>query len=241
MKNPTFEPTWTNQLAHARRLMVEQGYDAVWNPHGMIGATCHCMDCFTCAAYQVCKDHDPEKTAHQTLADGTHDPLCETCKPLPADNTPKGWGDVKRYVIRDNVVIRDDVSHDASPVRLANGTSLYLASDYDALLSHVDALEARVEQANAEIKDCRSEITILERAGNECENALADANVLLAIPIKQVCAPYITDLAAAQARIARLEAGLREAEAAIQAVIDAGDTDESAKKMYWAARQYQLA
>jgi hypothetical protein len=50
------EPTYENQLWHARKLLEEKGLEAVDNPHGMIGRTCGCGSCFCCAAAQVVKE-----------------------------------------------------------------------------------------------------------------------------------------------------------------------------------------
>jgi hypothetical protein len=50
------EPTYENQLWHARKLMSEKGRDALNNPHAMIGRTCRCGSCFCCAAAQVLKE-----------------------------------------------------------------------------------------------------------------------------------------------------------------------------------------
>ena len=49
------EPTWHNQLWHAYKLASDKGTEALWNPHGMIGKTCGCGQCFCCAAYAVFK------------------------------------------------------------------------------------------------------------------------------------------------------------------------------------------
>lgn len=54
------EPTWENQLWHARRLLQEKGWHALNNPHAMIGRQCGCGNCFCCAALTVVKDHKPE-------------------------------------------------------------------------------------------------------------------------------------------------------------------------------------
>ena len=47
------EPTWENQIWHARKLAKEKGLRAVYNPHGMIGKQCRCGNCFCCAALYV--------------------------------------------------------------------------------------------------------------------------------------------------------------------------------------------
>lgn len=51
------KPTYTNQLAEARRLLKEKGPDALNNPHAMTGRICHCFDCFCCAALQVFEEY----------------------------------------------------------------------------------------------------------------------------------------------------------------------------------------
>ncbi len=51
-------PTYDNQLWHARRLLAEQGREALNNPHAMIGRTCGCKNCFCCAAADVLFQHD---------------------------------------------------------------------------------------------------------------------------------------------------------------------------------------
>jgi hypothetical protein len=50
------EPTYENQLWHARKLLREKGREAVNNPHAMIGRDCKCGDCFCCAAAQVLRE-----------------------------------------------------------------------------------------------------------------------------------------------------------------------------------------
>jgi hypothetical protein len=52
------EPTYENQLWHARKLMAEKGREAVYNPHGMIGKACGCGSCFCCAALAVVREYD---------------------------------------------------------------------------------------------------------------------------------------------------------------------------------------
>jgi hypothetical protein len=47
------EPTYTNQLWHARKLLAEKGLEALYNPHAMVGRICGCKSCFCCAALQV--------------------------------------------------------------------------------------------------------------------------------------------------------------------------------------------
>jgi len=55
------EPTYENQLWKARKLLEEKGYDALNNPHAMIGRTCGCGSCFTCAAAQVIREYDAQQ------------------------------------------------------------------------------------------------------------------------------------------------------------------------------------
>lgn len=50
------EPTYENQLWHARKLLAEKGLDAVNNPHAMTGRVCGCGECFCCAALQVVRE-----------------------------------------------------------------------------------------------------------------------------------------------------------------------------------------
>lgn len=50
------EPTYENQLFHARRLLAEKGPEALNNPHAMIGRICGCGDCFCCAALEVLEE-----------------------------------------------------------------------------------------------------------------------------------------------------------------------------------------
>jgi hypothetical protein len=61
MNNRT-EPTYENQIWHAKRLLKEQGYDALNNPHAMIGRTCKCGTCFCCAAAEVARKHSEKRT-----------------------------------------------------------------------------------------------------------------------------------------------------------------------------------
>ena len=46
------EPTYENQLWHARKLLAEKGAEALRN-HALIGKECGCKDCFCCAALEV--------------------------------------------------------------------------------------------------------------------------------------------------------------------------------------------
>lgn len=55
------EPTWENQLWHARQLLIKEGWNALYNPHGDIGRQCKCGECFCCAAYQVCRDDEKQR------------------------------------------------------------------------------------------------------------------------------------------------------------------------------------
>ena len=57
------DPTYENQLWHARRLLKEKGADAFNNPHAMIGRTCKCGGCFCCAAKQVYREYLFDKQA----------------------------------------------------------------------------------------------------------------------------------------------------------------------------------
>lgn len=62
------EPTYENQLWHARKLLAEKGREALNNPHAMTGRTCKCGQCFCCAAAQVVAEYDnsnPEGTCEQ--------------------------------------------------------------------------------------------------------------------------------------------------------------------------------
>lgn len=47
------EPTYANQLWHARKVLNEQGREALENPHAITGRECGCGECFCCAAVQV--------------------------------------------------------------------------------------------------------------------------------------------------------------------------------------------
>jgi len=58
------EPTYENQLWHARRILAEQGREALDNPNGMIGRTCRCGSCYCCAAAQVVREFDEERKTH---------------------------------------------------------------------------------------------------------------------------------------------------------------------------------
>jgi len=57
MENHT-EPTYENQLWHARKLLAEEGRAALNSPHAMTGKICGCGTCFCCAALQVLREHD---------------------------------------------------------------------------------------------------------------------------------------------------------------------------------------
>jgi hypothetical protein len=52
------EPTYANQLFHARKLMNEKGREALENPHAMTGRTCGCGACFCCAAVEVLNESE---------------------------------------------------------------------------------------------------------------------------------------------------------------------------------------
>jgi hypothetical protein len=56
--NQCSEPTWENQLQQAANLLTEKGRAALDNPHGMIGRTCKCGTCFSCAAAQLVKAYN---------------------------------------------------------------------------------------------------------------------------------------------------------------------------------------
>ena len=56
------EPTWENQVWHARQLLAKHGYNALYNPHAMIGKECGCGTCFCCAALKVCKDDEHNRS-----------------------------------------------------------------------------------------------------------------------------------------------------------------------------------
>ena len=51
------EPTYNNQLFHARQLLMDEGLSALDNPPGATGRMCKCGSCFCCAAAQVVKEH----------------------------------------------------------------------------------------------------------------------------------------------------------------------------------------
>jgi hypothetical protein len=54
-------PTWPNQLWHARQLLISKGFEALDNPHGMIGRKCGA--CFCCAAAYVLKQDERSRVA----------------------------------------------------------------------------------------------------------------------------------------------------------------------------------
>lgn len=56
-----WEPTWENQLRLARKLLIKDGWRALYNPHGEIGRKCKCGECFCCATYQVCRDDEKQR------------------------------------------------------------------------------------------------------------------------------------------------------------------------------------
>jgi hypothetical protein len=55
--NP-YEPTYWNQLAAARRLLSEKGYDEV-RSHARVATHngCRCRSCFCCACVEVLREH----------------------------------------------------------------------------------------------------------------------------------------------------------------------------------------
>jgi hypothetical protein len=60
------EPTYANQLWHARKLLEDEGIAALRNPHAMIGQQCGCGECFCCAAYEVAREYtQAQKEANQ--------------------------------------------------------------------------------------------------------------------------------------------------------------------------------
>ena len=52
------EPTYSNQLFHARKLLQDKGRDALISPHALTGKVCGCGSCFCCAALQVLRESD---------------------------------------------------------------------------------------------------------------------------------------------------------------------------------------
>jgi hypothetical protein len=73
------EPTYENQLWHARKLAAESGLEALNNPHAMIGRTCGCGSCFCCAAAQVYREMKPPLRAGlpSTIPAAAIEILCE--------------------------------------------------------------------------------------------------------------------------------------------------------------------
>ena len=63
MPNDHSAPTWANQLWHARQMLIEKGFEALDNPHGMIGRSCKCGTCFCCAAAKVLRDDEASRVA----------------------------------------------------------------------------------------------------------------------------------------------------------------------------------
>ncbi len=63
MNDTHSEPTYENQLWHARKLLAEQGREALNNPHAMIGRSCGCGTCFCCAAAQVVRELDSQRAS----------------------------------------------------------------------------------------------------------------------------------------------------------------------------------
>jgi hypothetical protein len=58
------EPTYPNQLWHARKILAEQGREEL-RRHARIGRDCRCDDCFCCAAAEVLgklvSDYEPSE------------------------------------------------------------------------------------------------------------------------------------------------------------------------------------
>lgn len=52
-KKRELEPTFDNQLWTAAELLVNQGMNALENPHAATGRMCKCGSCFCCAALDV--------------------------------------------------------------------------------------------------------------------------------------------------------------------------------------------
>lgn len=52
------EPTYDNQLWHARKLLAEKGREALENPHAATGRQCGCGTCFCCAAVEVLRGEE---------------------------------------------------------------------------------------------------------------------------------------------------------------------------------------
>jgi hypothetical protein len=44
-------PTYANQLRESRKILENQGPEALRNPHALTGAICGCKACFCCAAF----------------------------------------------------------------------------------------------------------------------------------------------------------------------------------------------
>ena len=66
--NDRSEPTWENQLWHARRVLADKGPEALNNPHAMIGRTCGCGTCFCCAALRIYKNYQRGLTVKELTA-----------------------------------------------------------------------------------------------------------------------------------------------------------------------------
>jgi len=56
------EPTYENQLWHARKLAAEQGVPALYQ-HARVGQSCSCNTCFCCAALAVLAEHQYDAEA----------------------------------------------------------------------------------------------------------------------------------------------------------------------------------
>lgn len=104
------EPTWKNQLWHARKLLAEKGREALDNPHGMIGRKCGCNTCFTCAAAFVVAEYDRSTDIYTELKD-TGIPLFNHESDLYVPVTDVTRAIVDRYEFKANVkTFRDQVS-----------------------------------------------------------------------------------------------------------------------------------
>mgnify|MGYP001617389531 FL=1 len=59
---------YQQHLDAARAYLAENGAQALQNPHAMIGRTCGCHNCFTCAAAQVVHEYHVERRAKLEVA-----------------------------------------------------------------------------------------------------------------------------------------------------------------------------
>lgn len=48
-----FDPVQPDQITKAEEYAKRHGVEALRNPHALIGRTCGCGECFTCAAWKV--------------------------------------------------------------------------------------------------------------------------------------------------------------------------------------------